>query len=146
MKKIVVCAAVLFMALSAFAAPGSKLVKKFTETFPNAENVRWSDDKDGFFVSFHQHGNFEKVFYDKDGDFVCSWKYSNGNDLPTNILLQLKHRFGESTINGVTELTQGEGSVYEIKLSTKDKWYAVQTAADGGISDVKKYKRHDAVE
>lgn len=141
MKKIVVCAAVLCMAFSAMAAPGSKLIQKFKETFPNAENVKWSDDAKGYYVSFHQHGNFEKVFYNKEGDFICSWRYTDGSDLPTNILLQLKHKFGESAINGVTELTREEGTVYEIKLSTKDKWYSVQVTSDGNFADIKKYKK-----
>lgn len=141
MKKIIVCATVLCMSFSSMAAPGSKLIQKFKETFPSAENVKWSDDIDGYYVSFHQHGNFEKVFYDTEGEFVCSWKYTDGSDLPTNILLQLKRKFGESTINGVTELTRDDGTIYEIKLSTKDKWYSVQTTADGSISGIKKFKK-----
>ena len=105
MKKIFAYAAGLLITCSVAAAPGSSLIKTFKETFPNAENVKWNDDKAGYFVSFYQHGNFEKVLYNKEGDFVCSWKYSDGKDLPTNVLMTIKKKYGESKIVGVTELT-----------------------------------------
>ncbi len=76
MKKIISYAACMMIVISVAATPTSKILKAFNETFPNASNIKWSDDKEGYFVSFTQNGNFEKVLYSKEGNFVCSWKYS----------------------------------------------------------------------
>jgi len=139
MKKIISYAASLLIAVSVAAAPGSKLVQAFNETFPNAQNVKWSDDKAGYFVSFYQNGNFEKVLYNKTGDFVCSWKYSDGKELPTNIVVRLNKKFGDHTILGVTELANHDNTSYNIKLSKGDKWYSITALANGEVIKEEKY-------
>ena len=92
MKRAIVYAACIFIVSTAAAAPGSKLVQRFSETFPNAKNVKWVDDKAGYFVSFTQNGNFNKVFYNKGGNFVYSLKYFSGDALPVNIIMTLNVR------------------------------------------------------
>jgi hypothetical protein len=139
MKKIITYAAGLLITCSVAAAPGSKLIQAFKQTFPNAENVKWSDDKAGYFVSFYDHGNFEKVLYNKEGDFVSSWKYTDGKNLPTNIVLTLNKKYGESKILGVTELTTQTDVVYSVQLSKDDKLYSLQASPDGTILKEQKY-------
>ncbi|MEO8711583.1 MAG: hypothetical protein ABI405_05635 [Parafilimonas sp.] len=144
MKKIIFYAASLLIVFSVAAAPGSKLIQAFNQTFPNAEKVKWNDDKAGYFVSFYQNENFEKVLYNKDGNFVCSWKYSDGKELPTNIVMSLNKKYSESKILGVTELTTQNGISYEIKVSKGTKLYALNISADGSITKEEKYINQDA--
>jgi hypothetical protein len=139
MKKIVSYAASLLIAASVAAAPGSKLIQSFNETFPNAQNVKWSDDKAGYFVSFYQDGNFEKVLYGKSGDFVCSWKYTDGKELPVNVVMKLNKKFNDSKIIGVTELATNDNTSYEIKLSKGTTWYSVTALANGSIVKESRY-------
>lgn len=126
MKKIISYAACLIIATSVAAAPGSKLLQSFSETFPNAKNIKWNDDKNGYSVSFNQNGNFEKVLYNKEGDFVCSWKYSDGSTLPTNIVIELKKKYSECKMIGVTEYATQDKTLYEVKLSKGEKLYSVK--------------------
>ena len=60
MKKIISYAACMMMVISVAASPASKILKLFNETFPNANNVKWSDDKAGYFVSFYTKWKFRK--------------------------------------------------------------------------------------
>jgi hypothetical protein len=138
-KTIVYVIACVMIASSVSAMPGSGVVQKFKETFPNAKNVKWVDDKAGYFVSFTQNDNFNKVFYNNEGDFVYSLKYCKGSELPTNIVLALNKKFGESKILGVTEVTTQNGNVYNIKLSKKDKLYNLNLSADGSITKQEVY-------
>ena len=46
MKKIISYAACMMMVISVAATPTSKILKAFNETFPNASNIKWSDDKE----------------------------------------------------------------------------------------------------
>ena len=139
MKRIISYAASFLIATSVIAAPGTKLIEQFKSTFPNAQNVKWAEDKGGHFVSFYQDGNFEKVFYNKEGDFVCSWKYSNGKDLPTNIAVMLNKKYSEGKIVGVTELTTQESMTYEVKLLKGSKLYSLNILSDGSIVKEKKF-------
>jgi len=136
--------ACVLIVLSLAAAPGTKLIQQFNETFPNAKSVKWSDDKAGYYVSFYQNEDFKKVFYNKEGDFVCSWKYSNGEGLPTNIIMKLNKRYGEAKILGVTEVTTEGDVVYEVKLAKGSKLYSVNLLSDGTVEKENKYINQDA--
>jgi hypothetical protein len=139
MKKIIALAASLLVIISVNAAPDSELVERFKSTFPNAQNVKWNEDKAGYFVSFYQGENFEKAYYNKDGDFICSWKYSDGKQLPTNIVMTLNKKYTDAKLIGVTELTTQNSMTYEIKLSRGSKLYSVNILPDGNIVKEEKF-------
>jgi hypothetical protein len=134
MKKVIVYAAacVLFIS-SVYATPGSKILQRFNATFPNAQNVKWVDDKAGYFVSFTQNGDFNKVFYNTAGNFVYSLKYFTADGLPVNITMQLNKQYGESKMLGVTEVTTQNNMFYNVKFSKENKLYSVNVLADGSI-------------
>ena len=140
MKKAILYFATCILIVSSVAAmPDSKILKRFSETFPNAKNVKWIDDEAGYFVSFSQNGNLTKVFYNTAGNFVYSLKYCNGDELPTNIAMTLNKQFGESKILGVTEVTTQNNMVYNIKLSKENKLYSLNILTDGTISKQEVY-------
>jgi hypothetical protein len=144
MKKIISYAACLMIVTSVAAAPGSKLVQTFNETFPNAKNVKWSDDKAGYFVSFYLNENLEKILYNKDGEFVSSWKYSDGKELPVNIVMTLNKKYNQGKIIGVTELDTQENTNYEVKLTKGTKLYSVTLSADGAVLKEDSFKYQDS--
>jgi hypothetical protein len=134
MKKVILYVASVFIIAAVAAAPGTKLLQRFNETFPNAKNVKWRDDAAGYFVSFTQSGNFNKVFYNTAGNCVYSIKYTDGTALPVNITMALNKNLGESKIIGVTEVTTQNNLVYNIKLSKDEKLYCLDLLADGSIA------------
>ncbi|MFT4155119.1 hypothetical protein [Parafilimonas sp.] len=145
MKKILIsCAAGLLMALSVAAAPGSKIIEQFKKTFPNAENVKWSETNNGYFVGFYQNGNFEKILYSKKGGFVRSWKYSDGKGLPTNIVMLLNKKVGDGVIKGVTETTTQNSTQYDIKMLKQNKLYCLNISADGTVNSEDVFDYEDA--
>jgi len=139
MKKVIFYAACILLVSSVAAAPDSKLVASFNQMFPNAKNVKWRDDKDGYFVSFTQNEIFDKAFYNKNGDFVYSLKYFNGDELPVNIRMIVNKKFGESSIIGVTEVTTQDNLMYDIKLSKGTKLYCLDILADGTVEKQERF-------
>lgn len=133
MKKIISYAASLLITISVAASPGSNIIKSFTATFPNAVNVKWSEDGKNFAVSFTQNGNLEKVMYSKKGDFICSWKYNDGKQLPTNLTVNLQRQYNNSSVIGATEFTNDQAVIFDVKLSSDDNVYSVKASADGQI-------------
>lgn len=145
MKKILIsCASTLLMALSVAAMPGSKLIQQFKTTFPNAQNIKWSETNTGYAVGFYQNGNFEKIMYNKDGDFVCSWKYSYGEELPVNIVMLLNKKIGQGQIKGVTEVYAQGSTIYDIKIAKNNKLYCLNISADGSINSEEEFNDEDA--
>jgi hypothetical protein len=135
MKKAILHVACILIVVSATAAaPGSKLLQRFSQTFPNAKNIIWRDDTNGYFVSFIQSGDYNKAFYNKDGEFVYSLKYYNGDKLPTNIIMTLNDKFKQAKILGVTEVTTQNKTVYDVKLSKVGKLYCLDILSDGTIA------------
>ena len=144
MKKAIIYVACFFIVSAAAAAPGSKLIKLFNTTFPNAKDVQWKDDKAGFFVSFTQNGNYNKVFYNKENDFVYAIKYYSGDELPTNIIVAMNKAYGETKILGVTEVTTENSIIYNIKLTKKDKLYCLNVLPDGTVATEEKFTYENA--
>jgi len=138
-KTILYVATCIIIGSSVAAAPGSKVLERFNETFPNAKNVKWIDNKEGYFVSFYQNDNFNKVFYNKAGNFVYSLKYSNSDALPTNIAMSIREKFEGAKIIGVTEATTQTNTVYNIKLSKGEKIYCVNLSPDGTVGEQEEY-------
>ncbi len=140
MKKIILYVVTCFLlASSANATPDSKILQKFKETFPSAQNVKWVDDKAGYFVSFTQNESYNKVFYNTEGSFVYALKYYKGDGLPTNITMSLNKKYGDSKIIGVTEVTTQNNVVYDVKLSKDNKLYSLNVSSDGSISKEEVY-------
>ena len=140
MKKAILYFATCILIVSSVAAmPGSKTLKRFNETFPNAKNVKWTDDKAGFFVSFSQNGNFNKVFYNSDGNLVYALKYCSAEGLPNNIIMGLNEKYRESKVIGVTEVTTQNSMFYNVKLSKEKKLYDLNVLADGSIAKAEVY-------
>ena len=139
MKKIISYAACMMMVISVAATPTSKVLKLFNETFPNASNVKWSDDKTGYFVSFTQNGNFEKILYSAEGNFVCSWKYTDGKELLTPVVMTLKRNYKDCEIIGVTEYATNQSVTYEVKLKNSKNWYSAKISSEGTLLNSEKY-------
>src|SRR4051812_18017279 len=102
MKKLFVVFVALFMSTyPAFADVNAKLLYSFSKTFPSAENVKWSENADGYFVSFTQSGIHSKVAYDPQGGFLYAMRYYNEGNLPISILLSLRKKFADKKISGI---------------------------------------------
>lgn len=154
MKKVIVYAATfILLASSAYASPvsvnttpGSKVLEHFNAVFPNAKNVKWIDDKAGYFVNFTQDGDLNKVFYNTAGNYVYSLKYISADGLPVNIAVQLHKLFNGSKILGVTEITEQDKLFYNVKLGNTNKLYSVNILADGSILKKDVYDNGTAVQ
>ena len=138
-KTILYVIACVMIASSVNAMPGSGIVQKFNETFPNAKNVKWMDDNAGYFVSFIQNGNHNKVFYNTKGNFVYALKYCSADGLPNNIAMELNKKFDDSKILGVTEVTTQDKMFYNISLSKENKLHVLNLSADGSITKEEVY-------
>lgn len=136
MKKIFVLAAALLVSSSIlYAEPESKMEKSFKETFPNAQNVKWHQDADGYLVSFNQGDMPVKIAYSNKGKFIQSLRYYKEKDLPTNILIAVKAKYHDKTIYGVTECTTADEVTYHIALYDGSNLQNIEAFGNGNIKE-----------
>lgn len=141
MKKILIYSVCALIASAVYADPDPALKRTFSRTFPTASNVKWSDDKDGYFVSFTLNGCLEKVFYDKTGNFICSWRYAGESELPPMVLSVIGKNYKDSKILGATEVATPNTSFYEVKLGTNKYWYSIKVSPNGEVIEQKRFDK-----
>lgn len=144
MKKIVAIVMALFLFASGVLANVSeKILTSFNKAFPSAENIKWTEDRKGYFVGFTQFGILTKVAYNHRGDFQYALRYYKEEDLPISILLDVRKRFENEKIFAVTEVSTPEDVEYYIKLKGTKKIYGISVTSWGDISIEEQFKRTD---
>jgi hypothetical protein len=118
-----------------------KLLRVFQQTFPDAKQVKWVEEPNGYQVSFRQNDILTKVVYDKDAHFVNTLRYYSEKNLPVTIICQLQKKYAGETIWGVTEVSTESSTEYYVKLVDDRNWYTVRSDADGNMQTVEKYKK-----
>lgn len=135
----------LVLTTGAFAAKdftiSEKLLQTFKHTFPDAQQVIWSEQGDKYTVNFRQDDILTKVEYDKDGNFLSSIRYYTEKNLPVTILCRLQKRYPDKKVFGVTELATESSVEYYIKLEDDQNWLTVRSNIDGNLQVVEKYKK-----
>src|SRR6476620_4138647 len=135
MKKLFAISITLFVfTFISFAGVNEKLVYSFNKAFPLAENVKWSEDAKGYFVSFTQFGISSKVIYDPQGEFVYALRYYKEENLPVSIILAVRKRFADKKILGITELSTQDNITYHLRLEDTKSWYGIAVTPSGGIT------------
>lgn len=142
MKKTIITLAAFFLMVTAFAAtPNDKVLRVFNATFSSPQEVTWYDHEDYYDVSFVQAGIRSTVKYDKEGNFMSSIRYYGEQNLPINIICQLKKKFADKKVFGVTEMTNAEEVNYYVKLVDEKNWITVKISGNGLMTSVEKYKK-----
>src|SRR6201999_34182 len=116
MKKIAFATLALFLLLRVSAANGpevqASLQQAFQKDFPNAENIHWAEDKEGFSVIFTVKSILTRITYDKKGKFTGSLRNYTEQILPFSLTNKLKKKYPGQEVYGVTEVTTTNDVTY----------------------------------
>jgi hypothetical protein len=146
MKKITIAALALLLLLRVTAASNGPEVKKdlqqsFQKDFPNAENIHWGENSEGYSVTFTVKSILTRITYDKKGRFTGSLRNYSEQILPFYLTNKLKKKFPGQEIYGVTEVTSPNDVTYFVKLQGDKYWTTVRIEADGSSEMVEQYGR-----
>ena len=145
MKKIAIAGFTLLIAFQSFAWSGPDVQKllqqSFEQSFPNAEHVTWSDDPNGYTVSFTVKSILTRLSYDKKGKFTGSLRNYSEQMLPFYITNMLTQKYPGDKIFGVTEITSADDINYFVKLEGAKNWITVRVDNDGNSMVVEKYRK-----
>jgi len=145
MKKIIVLLYITVASLSAFAFPpkevSEKILHAFKLSFPHAEQVKWTEHKDGYLVNFVDNSIQVRILYGENAEFIGSIRYYSFQNLPLNLLVKLSNKYPGKTFFGVTEITTEAGIVYQVVMQDEENWYQVKVGSSGDINVTDKFKK-----
>lgn len=141
-KKLVTYASLMLMAATCFAfTPNDKVLKSFHSTFLSPKQVKWFEHKNYYEVSFAQASVRANVKYDLEGNFLSSTRFYKEHQLPANILYQLKKKYADKTIFGVTEIANPEEIYYYVKLEDNKRWLTVKVSSNGQMEVFERFRK-----
>ena len=143
MKKILICAAMLFT-LSASATPTSidqAVIKRFKELFPEAQSTRWYEGNNYYQVSFEEKGILCKVFYGLDGKITSTYRYYDEKKLCPFIASKIKEKYSNKSVKGITEIQDDSGLSYQLILQDEKNWFIVNCDEAGNMTVKNKFKK-----
>ncbi len=153
MKHVFIFSALVIFSLASYAinktpAPvlepnNKKVVQTFHEVFQHAENVVWAHSHQLYEASFTSDAVRVTALLDKNGNLIRTLKYYKEDDLPSNILFQIKKQYHTQQVWGVTEVSEESGIYYFIILRDDAHWYHLKADGQGEIELQSKAERGD---
>jgi len=145
MKRLPALLYSVIIGASSFAFTGKnineKLLQTFKESFPNAEQVSWKELPETYVVNFVDEGVRNAIIYEKDGTFVSSTRYYQERTLPYYLLINLRKKYPEKKILGITELSTITDIYYYIKMEDKTVITTIKMDAEGNLVLVEKLRK-----
>ena len=145
MKRLSALLYSVIIGASSFAFTGKnineKLLQTFKESFPNAEQVSWKELPETYVVNFVDEGVRNAIIYEKDGTFVSSTRYYQERTLPYYLLINLRKKYPEKKILGITELATITDIFYYIKMEDKTVITTIKMDAEGNLVLVEKLRK-----
>jgi hypothetical protein len=138
-----VLAILISLASFAFRGPSVResLEQSFQKHFPNAENVHWNEDPNGYTVSFTIKTILTRINYDRKGRFTGSLRNYSEQLLPFYLINILKQKYPGQDIYGVTEITNATDINYFVKLESPSTWTTVRLDNDGNSAIIERYNK-----
>lgn len=118
-----------------------KLLQSFKESFPNAEQVTWKELPETYIVNFVEDGIRNSITYEKDGTFKSSTRYYLEQNLPYYLLVNIRKRYPDKKIFGITEIATVEDIQYYIKMEDASVWTTIKMDSEGNLVLVEKLKK-----
>ncbi len=141
-KTVIILICVFTMAAPLLAKiPNEKVLKIFNATFASPKDVLWYDHKDYYNVSFMQAGIRSNIKYDKEGNFLSSLRYYGVENLPVNVVCELKKNHANKKVFGVTEQTTSDQVDYYIKLEDDKYWTTFRVSTSGRMILYEKFRK-----
>ncbi len=147
MKRIIYLAFLLtgFVANAAPAPPevNEKILKAFSETFTNVQNVTWQEFEDYSQANFSIDKIQVRAQFAEDGRLIRTLRYYSERELLPNIVARLKKKYAGKEIAGVTESSSDDEVSFVINVKDENSWFIVKSDVYGNLQQTDKFKRAD---
>lgn len=142
MKKLTFLTCLMAIVFSSFAKDvNEEVLKVFNHTFPDAQRVSWSEEKESYLVFFTKKDISYRVVYDKEGNVVLAFKYYGEDNLPPVLLNKVKKAYPEFSVHSVIEKSSENAIEYHITMETDKKLLTLKADMLGTLTVESKYNK-----
>lgn len=141
MKKTLGICLLNILSLFAIAGTTPKLPENFTELFPKASQITWSNENGKDILYFKDEDIKVRMYFNENGDMIQTIRYYFSEKLPPFILFTIQKKYEGKKITGVTEVTNPSiGCEYTVNLEDQHHIYTLKCSSGGNIINVQKFK------
>jgi len=151
MKKLILAWAVMLIAglTSAFANKSEDINRyaqaSFRHDFSSAKDVVWQEQKDFIKATFTLNDQVMYAYYNRQGDFMGVMRHVLSNQLPLNLLMDLKKNYlSDYWISDVIEMSTDGQTKYYVSLENGDQTLILKSDGSGEWRGHKTFKKNIA--
>ncbi|WP_460685103.1 hypothetical protein [Niabella aquatica] len=147
MKSLILSAVVIFALTintgATNAEPFEKVLKTFSETFKDADNVSWTSSGSQYEAFFVYDDIKTRVKIDAKGNLIQTVRYYKEDKLPATVLYHIQKQYAGKEITGITEVTNKYGVNYRVVLKDGKRYTHINSNNFGETEVVSEYNRGD---
>jgi hypothetical protein len=145
-KKIVLSLSLLLTVAIASAAPpdpdpNEEVKTAFKKEFPGAQILSWSDVGELVKATFLFAGYRSEAYFSPEGELQGSIRNIFFSQVPLAVSKSVADRYTNAEVLEVSEITNGNGTRYLLRMETKTRKYKVQMDAGGNILHTERQKK-----
>ena len=107
-----------------------KILRYFSWTFENAEDIAWGKVDDNVLAEFTQGNIKNRALFDKRGNLIYTIAYSDEKLLPQYCRQMVHNLYANYKINQVARVNEALREIWVVKLETSDKLLTVRIEND----------------
>lgn len=116
--------------------------KAFQQQFAGASNVKWSKVENGYLQAVFTWANHRTIaYFSPDAEFVGSVRNLLFNQLPLSVMRTIDSHFKDDVVIEIKEITNDDGTHYDLIVEQKGKKYDVKINNAGEITEKVKVKK-----
>ena len=120
------------MSSSTKSKKSAKAFKSFARQFKNVINAEWEITNDGGFVaSFEQEKANTKVYYNENGNYICTIKRYLESELPPSVRHMVKSTYYDYAINCIEEVRFNTSTAYLVHISFGKNFKTIRVTDEG---------------
>ena len=147
MKKTLIALSLVLTVTAATAFAGSpdpvseEVKTAFKKEFPGAELIAWANAGEYIKATFIFSGYRSEAYFSEEGELYGSARNIFYSQLPLAVTQSVEKRYTGADVIEVSEITNGNGTRYLLRLDSQKRKYKVQYDAGGNLLDVEKIKK-----
>lgn len=119
-----------------------RAVSSFRKDFTNAQDVKWENNKDFVKATFRMNDQVMYAYYSQTGDLMAVTRNILSNQLPINLLANLKKSYGTYWISDLFEVSSTTDASYYVTLQSAEHTLVLKSTGISGWEVYKKEKKN----
>jgi len=119
-----------------------KVINSFKKEFVDARDVRFENGKEFVKATFTMNEQVMFAYFSENGELIAVTRNIRSNQLPLNLLSDLKKNYGDSWITDLFEIAAQSETSYYLTVENPDNVIVLKSTGSNGWEVYKKVKKN----